>query len=112
MSDEQERWQSKICGCGRLVRYNVPPTLGHYSCNKFSRCKQHKMSSVQRERVESCKRGLELEERALGYHQCPDNDYMVVGPGDPEMEGCVCDIDGLREDAYNELYVEQLGVKP
>ena len=24
-------------------------------------------------------------------HACPDWDYLVIGPGDPEMAGCTCD---------------------
>lgn len=24
-------------------------------------------------------------------HQCPDWDYMHIGPGDPEIEACLCE---------------------
>lgn len=33
---------------------------------------------------------LTHEERSHGYHFCPDWDFMVVGPEDPEIEGCLC----------------------
>lgn len=34
---------------------------------------------------------LTSEEVKAGYHFCPDWDYLVVGPEDPEKEGCSCD---------------------
>lgn len=30
------------------------------------------------------------EEFAQGWHFCPDWDWLLVGPGMPEEEGCCC----------------------
>lgn len=33
---------------------------------------------------------LTPEERAEGWHFCPDWDYLLVGPGTAEEECCLC----------------------
>lgn len=33
---------------------------------------------------------LTLEERADGWHFCPDWDFMLIGPTMPEWETCTC----------------------
>lgn len=40
-------------------------------------------------------RGLEMltnEEVLVGWHYCPDWDFLLVGPGMEEQEGCQCDV--------------------
>lgn len=34
---------------------------------------------------------LTSEELEQGYHFCPEWDFMLVGPDDPERECCLCD---------------------
>ena len=34
--------------------------------------------------------GLTKEEQELGWHWCDDWDLMLVGPGMPAQESCVC----------------------
>jgi len=33
---------------------------------------------------------LTKQEVEQGYHFCPDWDYMVICPDDPEYEACLC----------------------
>ena len=33
---------------------------------------------------------LTSDEILLGYHFCPDFDFLVVGPEDPEHQICTC----------------------
>lgn len=40
----------------------------------------------------NCELLLTRQELEEGWHRCPDWDYMVVGPGDEEMEACLCRI--------------------
>ena len=52
-----------------------------------------RMSDMRRwvlERNEDLK--LTQREMDYGYHFCPDWDGALIGPGDPEMGGCGCDI--------------------
>lgn len=34
---------------------------------------------------------LTAEEIAQGWHFCPEWDYMLVGPGMPEADCCLCE---------------------
>lgn len=47
--------------------------------------------------LETAQSNLSKEELDLGFHFCPDWDYMVVGPNDPESHACGCNI-GSRKD--------------
>lgn len=35
---------------------------------------------------------LTEKELAEGWHFCPDWDYLLVGPGMPEQDGCACEL--------------------
>lgn len=48
------------------------------------------MSTKRREDIECHGSELTPVERAAGFHQCPDWDFLVVGPNDPEAQGCLC----------------------
>jgi hypothetical protein len=39
---------------------------------------------------------LSKEEKSRGWHFCPDWDYMTVGPGMSELEGCTCNVTKKR----------------
>ena len=36
--------------------------------------------------------GIEKHEAEQGWHRCPDWDFMLIGPDDPEWESCLCNI--------------------
>ena len=36
---------------------------------------------------------LTLQERLEGWHYCIDWDFMIIGPGMPEMKHCNCDLE-------------------
>lgn len=44
-------------------------------------------------------KGLTEEEIEAGWHFCLDWDGMLVGPGMPEVEGCICN---RRKERWNE----------
>lgn len=48
------------------------------------------MSASRRQDIECQGSELTPVERAAGFHQCPDWDFMVVGPNEPEAAGCTC----------------------
>ena len=35
-------------------------------------------------------------EKGAGYHFCPDWDFLLIGPGFAELEGCCC-----QDNIYN-----------
>lgn len=51
------------------------------------------MTPERRFNCEILNRPLTQEEILQGYHYCPDWDYMLIGPEDPETECCTCAID-------------------
>ena len=40
---------------------------------------------------------LTAEEKKQGFHFCPDFDFDVVGPNDPEIEFCLCNKNALED---------------
>ena len=48
------------------------------------------MHQRRREELERTGGPLEPEERAQGWHFCPEWDEMLIGPGWPEMASCLC----------------------
>lgn len=36
---------------------------------------------------------LTEQEIKAGWHFCPDWDFLLIGPGDPEMDCCGCGIE-------------------
>lgn len=53
--------------------------------------------SVTREVVE---KAAERMRRDSGWHYCPDWDFLLVGPGTPEMEACCCKL-SIKERCYD-----------
>lgn len=55
------------------------------------------MKEDRRTRLETTDLELTEEERDQGYHFCPDWDFMLVGPNDPESTACLCNIHRRRK---------------
>jgi len=51
---------------------------------------EREMTPERRHELEEGDSSLTPDEQLQGYHFCPDWDFMLVGPEDPEQEGCTC----------------------